>query len=114
MKNIVTYTADTLNAATTVNIPGDFQIYMRGISYAEVEVTIELTGDTVGQVDLTAKRISSSDDLTPVENSTFLASEMPQSVTYFGSFDSITVTPDAAFIADDNRYKLIINIGETY
>lgn len=114
MKDVIPYTASGLNAATTVSIPGDFPYYKRGVDYTEVEVTIELTGDAVGQIDITAKRNKSSDALTPLENSTFLASELPKSVTYFGSFDSITATPDAAFIADANSFKLIINAGETY
>ncbi len=113
MKHITTYTESTLNAAHSVTIPDDFPYYRRGKFLTEVEVTIELTGSAVGQIDITAKRIGSTDDLTPLENSTFLASELPKSVTYYGSFSELTATPDAAFIADANRYKIIINAGET-
>ena len=114
MIHITTYSQDRLNETITVRIPYDFTNYRHGKYLTEIEITIEPEGTTAGQIDITAKRIGSTDDLVPFENSIFLGSELPKSVTYFGSFSEITATPDATFIASAGSYKIIINAGETY
>lgn len=114
MKHITTYTADTLNASKTVEIPGDFHNYRRGKFLTEVEITLEFTGTTAGTLAITANRIGSTDPIVPNENGTITpVVNVPQSVTFTGSFDSVTITPDATFIAAAGTYKLIINAGET-
>lgn len=114
MKHITTYTADTLNAEKIVLIPDDFTNYRRGKFLTEVEVTLEFTGTTAGTLAITAKRIGSTDYIAPNENGTITpVVNVPQSITFYGSFDAIKITPDATFIAAAGTYKLIINAGET-
>ncbi len=115
MKHVITYTADTLNAAQTVIIPDDFPTFRRGQYYTEIEVTIEGDGviDPGSEIDITAKRIGSTDGLTPTTYGTFDATDLPQSYTYYGTFSEITATPNAAFIASAGTFKLIVNAGET-
>ena len=114
MKHITTFTESELNAAKTVSIPDDFTNYRRGRFLTEVEITLEFTGTTAGTLAITAKRIGSTDNIAPNENGTITpVVNVPQSVTFTGSFDSITITPDATFIAAAGTYKLIINAGET-
>jgi len=114
MKHITTYTEALLNAAKTVNIPDDFTNYRRGKFLTEVEITLEFTGTTAGTLAITAKRIGSTDPIVPDSNGTITpVISVPQSVTFYGSFDSVTITPDATFISAAGTYKLIINAGET-
>ena len=113
MKHIVTYTNSGLSTAQSVSIPGDFPYYRRGKFYTEIELTLETTGTVPSgsSFAVTAKRIGSTDDLTPEDNSTITT--FPASVTYFGSFSEITVTPNATFEGGSATYKIIINAGET-
>ncbi len=115
MKDTIKYEESTLNAETIVNVPSDFPVYKRGISYTEVEVTLEFTGTTAGTLAITAKRNGSTDWIEPEQNGTITpVVGVPQSVTFYGTFDGIKVTPDATFIAAAGTYKLIVNAGETY
>lgn len=114
MKHIVTFKESLLNAAKTVNIPGDLHNYRRGKYLTELELTLEFNGATAGTLAITAKRIGSTDWIIPDSNGTITPVEgVPQSVTFYGSFDSITVTPDATFISAAGTYELILNAGET-
>jgi len=114
MKHIVTFTEALLNAAKTVNIPGDFDNYRRGQYLTEVEITMEFTGTTAGTLAITANRIGSSVPVIPDSNGTITPTQnVSQSVTFYGSFDSVTITPDATFILAAGTYELIINAGET-
>lgn len=114
MKHITTFTESALNAAKTVSIPDDFTNYRRGKFLTEVEITLEFTGTTAGTLAITAKRKGSEDFIIPDTNGTITPVEdVPQSVTFTGSFDAIKVTPDATFIAAAGTYRLLINVGET-
>ncbi len=113
MKHIVKHTTGELNAATTVNIPGDLYNYRRGKYLTEAEVTLEFTGVQAGTIAITAKRIGSTDFIEPESNGTITpVVDVPQSVTFYGSFSAIKITPDATFIAAAGTYKLILNAGE--
>lgn len=115
MKHITTYTSSGLSAAKTVAIPGDLPYYRRGKYKTEIELTLEGTGTIPAgsTLSVTAKRIGSTDDLTPEENYLIDATDLPDSVTYYGSFSSITVTPNATFTGGSCTFKIIINAGET-
>lgn len=116
MKDAILYTESGLSAATTVNVPSDFPYYKRGVTYSELELTIEGSGTIPAgsTLNVTAKRQGSTDDLTPEDNFQIDATALPQSVTYFGTFDDITVTPNATFIGGTCTFKIILNAGETY
>lgn len=116
MRDIITYTETGLSAAKTVNIPTDFPYYKRGVSYTEVELTLEGTGTIPAgsTLTVTAKRKGSTDDLTPEDNFLIDATNLPQSVTYFGTFSEITVTPNSNFTGGSCTFKIILNAGETY